>query len=73
MRFVGQRVAAVVAETVAAAEAGCAQLHVTYEVLPAVLTPQSALTPGAPAVHDGPPEVMRERRIRDAAHNLVAG
>jgi putative selenate reductase molybdopterin-binding subunit len=72
MRFVGQRVAAVVAESVAAAEAGCAQLRVAYQVLPAVLTPQAALAPGAPAVHDGPPELMRERRIRDAAHNLVA-
>ena len=35
-RFVGQRIAAVVAETEAAAEAGCRALEVDYEVLPAV-------------------------------------
>src|SRR5262249_15016542 len=35
-RFVGQRVAAVVAETEAAAVEGCQQVEVDYEVLPAV-------------------------------------
>ena len=35
-RFVGQRVAAVVAETEAAAEEGCRLVEVDYEVLPAV-------------------------------------
>ena len=38
-RFVGQRVAAVVAETEAAAEAGCRALEVDYEMLPAVFDP----------------------------------
>src|SRR6516225_419140 len=37
VRFVGQRVAAVVAETEAAAEAACRLLDVEYEILPAVL------------------------------------
>src|SRR3712207_6956043 len=36
VRFVGQRVAAVVAETEAAAEEGCRRLVVEYEELPAV-------------------------------------
>jgi CO/xanthine dehydrogenase Mo-binding subunit len=36
VRFVGQRVAAVVAETEAAAEKACRLLDVTYEILPAV-------------------------------------
>jgi putative selenate reductase molybdopterin-binding subunit len=53
VRHVGQRVAAVVAETEAAAEAGCRALVVDYEVLPAVLDPEAALAPGAPAVHPG--------------------
>ena len=45
-RFVGQRVAAVVAETEAAAEAGCRALHVEYEILPAVFDPVLAVQPG---------------------------
>ncbi|GGC72775.1 molybdopterin-dependent oxidoreductase [Chelatococcus reniformis] len=51
VRFVGQRVAAVVAETEAAAEAGCRALVVTYEPLPAVFDPVEAMSPGAPILH----------------------
>jgi putative selenate reductase molybdopterin-binding subunit len=51
VRFHGQRVAAVVAETVAAAEAGCALVNVDYEVRPAVTDPAAALAPGAPPLH----------------------
>jgi CO/xanthine dehydrogenase Mo-binding subunit/aerobic-type carbon monoxide dehydrogenase small subunit (CoxS/CutS family) len=51
VRFHGQRVAAVVAETVAAAEAGCALVTVDYEVRPAVTDPAAALAPGAPPLH----------------------
>ncbi len=52
VRFVGQRVAAVVAETEAAAEEGCRQLEVDYQVLPAVFDPERAMEPGAPLLHD---------------------
>jgi aerobic-type carbon monoxide dehydrogenase small subunit (CoxS/CutS family) len=45
VRFRGQRVAAVVAETVAAAEAGVRALEVEYEELPAVFSPQDASFP----------------------------
>ncbi len=62
LRFVGQRVAAVVAETEAAAEAGCRALGVAYRVMPAVLTPEKALRPGAPVVH----------AARGLADNVVA-
>ena len=51
-RFVGQRVAAVVAETEGAAEAGCRALQVEYEILPAVFDPVVAMRPGAPLLHD---------------------
>ncbi|MCT9627455.1 molybdopterin-dependent oxidoreductase [Pseudarthrobacter equi] len=51
VRFIGQRVAAVAAESVAAAEAGVRALKVGYEELPSVFTPQDALRPGAPLVH----------------------
>jgi putative selenate reductase molybdopterin-binding subunit len=52
VRFVGQRVAAVVAETEAAAEQGCRLLEVSYEVLPGVFDPVAAMEPGAPVLHD---------------------
>lgn len=52
VRFVGQRVAAVVAETEAAAEEACRLLDVSYEVLPAVFDPIAAMEPGAPILHD---------------------
>jgi putative selenate reductase molybdopterin-binding subunit len=55
MRHVGQRVAAVVADTEAAAEEGCRRLAVTWEVLPAALTPEQATAPGAPPLHVGAP------------------
>jgi len=52
VRFVGQRVAAVVAETEAAAEAGCRLLDVQYEILPAVFDPEAAMRPEAPLLHE---------------------
>ncbi|MGU3537334.1 molybdopterin-dependent oxidoreductase [Methylobacterium sp. A54F] len=52
LRFVGQRVAAVVAESEAAAEAGVRALRVTYDVRPAVLSAEAALASGATLVHD---------------------
>ena len=51
-RFVGQRIAAVVADTEGAAEEGCRKLEVDYELLPAVFDPEEAMMPGAPNLHD---------------------
>jgi putative selenate reductase molybdopterin-binding subunit len=51
VRFAGQRVAAVVAESVAAAEQGCRALQVGYELLPAVFAPDDAMAEGAPLLH----------------------
>jgi CO/xanthine dehydrogenase Mo-binding subunit/aerobic-type carbon monoxide dehydrogenase small subunit (CoxS/CutS family) len=67
VRFIGQRVAAVVAESEAAAEAGCRKLLVDYEVLPAVFDPEEAMRPGAPVVHDKGPEA----RIANPWRNIV--
>jgi putative selenate reductase molybdopterin-binding subunit len=50
-RFIGQRVAAVVGETPAAAQAGAALVKVTYRVRPAVFDPDEAMTAGAPLLH----------------------
>jgi CO/xanthine dehydrogenase Mo-binding subunit/aerobic-type carbon monoxide dehydrogenase small subunit (CoxS/CutS family) len=52
VRFVGQRVAAVVADTVSAAEAACRLLEVDYETWPAVFDPDAAMAPGAPILHN---------------------
>lgn len=51
-RFKGQRMVAVVGATVAAAEEGCRQIDIEWEVLPAVLSIDEAMLPGAPQVHD---------------------
>lgn len=70
VRFIGQRVAAVVAESVGAAEAGVRALRVDYEELPAVLSPQDALLPGAPLVHGG--KDAAGSRIARPDRNVVA-
>ncbi len=51
VRFTGQRVAAVVGQTLAAAQAGAAAVEVAYRVLPAVFDPGEAMTAGAPLLH----------------------
>ncbi len=52
VRFVGQRVAAVVADSEGAAEEGCRKLEIDYEILPAVFDPEQAMSQGAPIIHD---------------------
>ena len=51
VRFTGQRVVAVLADSVRAAEEGCRNVAVTYDVLPAVFDPEAAMAPGAPQLH----------------------
>ncbi|WP_424216102.1 molybdopterin-dependent oxidoreductase (plasmid) [Streptomyces sp. BI20] len=60
VRFVGQRVAAVVADDERAAEEGCRALGVEYEPLPHVLDPEEAMAPGAPALHAARNNVVAE-------------
>ncbi|MFF5637902.1 molybdopterin-dependent oxidoreductase [Streptomyces sp. NPDC012825] len=69
VRYVGQRVAAVVADSEGAAEEGCRRIEVTYEELPYVVDPEEAMRPGAPVVHAG--KGPRERIAR--VENNVAG
>ncbi len=54
VRFVGDRVVAVAAETRAAAYAAAEAVTVRYEPLPAVLDTVAALKPDAPVVHPDP-------------------
>ncbi|HEU0145281.1 MAG TPA: molybdopterin cofactor-binding domain-containing protein [Bradyrhizobium sp.] len=69
VRFIGQKVAAVIAETEAAAEEGCRRLLIDYEILPAVIDPEVAIAPGAPLLH---PERTPEQYVYGAARNVVA-
>ena len=69
VRFRGQRVALVVADSEAAAEAGCRALAVAYEVLPAVVDPEAAMAPGAPRLHADKPG---DAGIHDPLRNVVA-
>jgi CO/xanthine dehydrogenase Mo-binding subunit/aerobic-type carbon monoxide dehydrogenase small subunit (CoxS/CutS family) len=66
VRFAGQRVAAVLADTVGAAEEGCRRLAVTYEVLPAVFDPERAMADGAPQLHG-----FHDPFVRDPVHNIL--
>lgn len=66
MRFVGQRVVAVVADSVGAAEEGCRRVRVTYEVLPAVFDPEEAMADGAPQLHGS-----HDPFIQDPEHNIL--
>jgi len=68
-RFIGQKIAAVVAESEAAAEEGCRRLKVDYEILPAVFEPEAAMAPGAPVIHAGK---TQEHRIARVQNNVVA-
>lgn len=51
VRFVGDQVALVVAETEEAAAAACNLIEITYEDLPVVTDPREAMKPGAPLIH----------------------
>jgi putative selenate reductase molybdopterin-binding subunit len=68
MRFIGQRAAAVVADTEGAAEEGCRRLKVDYEILPAVFDPEMAMRDGAPVIHDKP----ANDAMIDPQRNIVA-
>ncbi|GJE28429.1 molybdopterin-dependent oxidoreductase [Methylobacterium organophilum] len=78
VRFKGQRVAAVVAESEAAAEAGCRALVVEYETRPAVFDPDAAMRPEAPRVHDGSdrpgedaPPLLSHPNLAGEAHGRI--
>src|SRR5713101_6042277 len=53
VRYVGERVAVVIAATEALARDAAELVSVDYEVLPAVVRTEDAIRPGAPLVHAG--------------------
>jgi len=66
VRFVGQRVVAVLADSVGAAEEGCRKVVVDYELLSAVFDPEEAMTDGAPQLHSG-----ADPFVHDPVHNIL--
>jgi putative selenate reductase molybdopterin-binding subunit len=54
VRYVGDRVAAVAAESIEIAEKAIKLIKVDYEVLPAVFDENEAIKEGAPVIHDEP-------------------
>jgi len=70
VRFVGDRVAFVAAETAEIAEAALHLITVEYEVLPPVLDPAKAMLEGSPVIHDEPDYVDFD--ASDASKNLAA-
>lgn len=68
VRYVGDRVAAVAAETEEAALAALRKIKVEYKILPAVFSIDEALAPGAPIIHDEPDA----QGIYDAQQNIAA-
>jgi putative selenate reductase molybdopterin-binding subunit len=70
VRFVGDRVAFVAAETAEIAEKALRLLEVEYQVLPAILEPTAAMLPEAVRLHDEPEYV--NFADSDPARNLAA-
>ncbi len=69
LRFIGQRVAAVVADTVAIAQRALALIEVEYEVLAGIFDPELARQPGAPLLHA---EKGAEQRVSAPERNVLA-
>lgn len=55
VRYVGEPVALVVAETAAQAQDAAEAIAIEYRELPAVVSAREALAPGAPQLHEGVP------------------
>jgi putative selenate reductase molybdopterin-binding subunit len=69
VRFIGQKVAAVVADSEAIAEEACRRIDVVYDILPAVFDPAAAIAPGAPVIH---PDKTPVHRVSNAIRNVIA-
>jgi carbon-monoxide dehydrogenase large subunit len=77
VRFVGDRVAAVAAETPEAADAALDALQVEYAELPAVFDPLAAMQPDAPLLHadvasyEGAPAALLATDVRNGVTRLL--
>lgn len=66
VRYVGEPVALVVAETLQQARDAAEAVGVDYEELPHVVDLEQAIAPGAPALSDAPDNIAAEARFGDA-------
>jgi putative selenate reductase molybdopterin-binding subunit len=66
VRFAGQRVVAVLADSVRAADEGASLVVVEYELLPAVFDPIEAMADGAPQLHS-----YDDPFAHDKVHNIL--
>jgi putative selenate reductase molybdopterin-binding subunit len=74
VRFIGDRVAAVAADSVELARRAAGLIRVDYEVLDPVLSLDEAMAEGAPVVHDEPcPDAWQPERNIAAYSEAVAG
>jgi CO/xanthine dehydrogenase Mo-binding subunit len=64
VRFIGDGVALVAAETPEIAAQAIALIDVQYEVLPAVFSPKEALLPDAPRIHGPKDNILRHFKLR---------
>jgi CO/xanthine dehydrogenase Mo-binding subunit len=77
VRFVGDRVAAVAADTIDAVEEAILLIDVDYEILPAVFDPLEAMAPEAPLLHDnvaeydGAPKKILAAELRNGLTRLA--
>ena len=77
VRYIGDKVAAVAAETREAADEAVGLIEVQYEELPAVFDPLKAMEPGAPILHDdasaydGAPQAIMVRDIPNLCNRLT--
>jgi carbon-monoxide dehydrogenase large subunit len=78
VRYVGDQVAVIIAETYLQAKDAAEKLEVDYEVLPAVTDAVDALKSGAPLLHDAAPEnrcylwSLGDKAATDAAFSKAA-
>ncbi|PIE33514.1 aldehyde oxidase [candidate division KSB3 bacterium] len=68
VRFIGDRVALVVADSLKIAEYACTLIEVEYEILPSVFDTKRAMQCGAPRIHDEDDA----RGIYDASRNIAS-
>src|SRR5438309_5940103 len=68
VRFVGDRIAAVAAETPEAAEEAVKRIEVVYEELPAVFDSEAAVRPDAPLVHPDWQSYYPQGRVPELTH-----
>ncbi len=71
VRFVGDRVACVAADTVAVAQQAAELIEVEYEILDAVLTIDAAIAEGAPVIHDETDALDVWNQDRNVAAHMV--